>query len=77
MSKNYAFFYASAVNTLETEFEKTNDEFDDMFLKCAIEANADYLVSDDLRSGLHDKDGYQFDVVTSKEFVELCEIGII
>lgn len=40
-------------------------------LKCAIEGNADYLVSDDFKSGMHVVDNINFMVVSSDKFIEL------
>lgn len=47
------FLDAISVNTLETECPALNDVFDEMFLKTAIKGEADFLVSNDFRSGIH------------------------
>ena len=67
------FYYASSVNTLDTISEKTKDEFDDMFMKCATEGKVDYLVTDDFKSGMHDIESLPFTVLSSREFMKLYE----
>ena len=47
------FLDAMSVNTLETECPKLNDESDEMFLKTAIKGEADFIISNDYRSGIH------------------------
>lgn len=66
------FLISTSVNTMDTIYEPSNDKYDDMFLKCAIEGEVDYLVTDDLRSGLHKKD-YPFRIVTSDKFCLLMD----
>ncbi len=65
------FYYSTSVNTMVTSSPSIFDKYDDMFLKCAIEGNADYLVSDDFKSGMHIVDNINFKVVSSEDFIEL------
>jgi putative PIN family toxin of toxin-antitoxin system len=67
------FYYSLSVNTMKTEVENSNDEYDDMFLKCAIEGKADYLISDDMKHGLHEREFDYLKVYTSKDFVKQYE----
>ncbi|WP_445614328.1 PIN domain-containing protein [Geobacillus sp. YF-1] len=67
------FYYSLSVNTMNVEIEKSNDEYDDMFLKCAIEGKADYLITDDLKHGLHEREFDHLKVYTSKDFVKQYE----
>ncbi|GAB6155535.1 hypothetical protein JCM17380_42860 [Desulfosporosinus burensis] len=65
------FYYCTSVNTMNTASPIILDKYDDMFLKCAIEGNADYLVSDDFKSGMHVVENINFKVVSSDKFIEL------
>ena len=65
------FYYCTSVNTMNTPCPNIFDKYDEMFLKCAIEGNADYLVSDDFKSGMHVVDNINFTVVSSDKFIEL------
>ena len=65
------FYYCTSVNTMNTSSPNIFDKYDEMFLKCAIEGNADYLVSDDFKSGMHVVDNINFTVVSSDKFIEL------
>lgn len=65
------FYYCTSVNTMNTSSPNIFDKYDDMFLKCAIEGNADYLVSDDFKSGMHVVNNINFTVVSSDKFIEL------
>jgi len=61
------------VNTSNTISPEINDKYDDMFLKCAIEGNAEYLISDDLNSGMHDVEGLGFKILNAKDFCMFFE----
>lgn len=65
------FYYCTSVNTMNTSSPNIFDKYDEMFLKCAIEGKADYLVSDDFKSGMHVVDNINFTVVSSDKFIEL------
>ncbi|GIN23121.1 putative toxin-antitoxin system toxin component, PIN family [Siminovitchia fordii] len=67
------FYYSKSVNTTDTKAMKTNDVYDDMFVKCAIEGKADYLITDDLKSGMHEINHDNLTVITSEEFVHTYE----
>lgn len=62
------FYYGTSVNTVDVDCEKSNDKYDDMFLKCAIKGEADYLITDDFKHGMHDKE-LIIKVVGSEEFI--------
>ncbi|MDI6812167.1 MAG: putative toxin-antitoxin system toxin component, PIN family [Desulfitobacteriaceae bacterium] len=71
------FLDAISVNTQDTIGPKLKDETDEMFLKAAIKGEADFLISDDFRSGLHQIDLEGIRIVSSEEFIaiyqEMCE----
>jgi len=67
------FYYGTSINTKDTISPEINDKYDDMFLKCAIEGNADYLISDDLNSGMHDVKDLGFKILNAKDFCMLFE----
>ena len=72
------FYYGTTVNTRNTKSPEINDKYDDIFLKCAIEGNIDYLISDDLKSGMHDINKFGFKVLNSKDFCDImeeCDVG--
>jgi predicted nucleic acid-binding protein len=47
--------------------------YDDMFVKCAVKGEADYLITDDIKSGMHVISHDHLMVITSKEFVHTYE----
>ncbi|ABI69497.1 putative toxin-antitoxin system toxin component, PIN family [Syntrophomonas wolfei] len=65
------FYYSTSVNTMDTTTPLIADQYDSMFLKCAIEGKADFLVSDDFKSGMHELENVSFQVVGSDRFVEI------
>ena len=65
------FYHSTSVNTSNTISPEINDKYDDMFLKCAIQGNAEYLISDDLNSGMHDVEGLGFKILNAKDFCML------
>ncbi len=67
------FYYSTSVNTMNTEITPTNDPYDDMFLKCAIEGKAAYFITDDFKHGLHKKVFKGLRVISSQEFVEMID----
>ena len=67
------FYHSTSVNTSNTISPEINDKYDDMFLKCAIQGNAEYLISDDLNSGMHDVEGLGFKILNAKDFCMLFE----
>ena len=72
------FYYGTTVNTRNTKSPEINDKYDDIFLKCAIEGDVDYLISDDLNSGMHDINKFGFKVLNSKDFCDImeeCDVG--
>lgn len=67
------FYYSKSVNTMDTKIESSNDPYDDMFLKCAIEGEAEYLITDDFEHGLHSRQFDRLKVVSSDEFVRIFD----
>jgi predicted nucleic acid-binding protein len=51
------------------KIESSNDKYDDMFLKCALKGNADYLITDDMQHGLHEREYDNLKIYTSWDFV--------
>ena len=70
----YIFYHSRSVNTThptDRQIPKCEDPEDDMFLELAVHGNADYLVTDDMKSGMHNVDVGDTVVVTSVEFMRL------
>lgn len=68
------YYYSTSVNTKHTQVEKIRDKNDLMFVKCAKEANADFLISNDFKSGMHEiGDKYGFKIISSEECVTLID----
>ena len=64
-------YISYSVNTRRTILKVVClDPTDNMFLKCAIQSKANYIVSNDIKSGLH-KIKDKFKVVTADEFMKL------
>jgi len=68
-----SFYYSTSVNTINTITPEINDKYDDMFLKCAMKGKANYLISDDFKSGMHNIDSLGFKVLSAKDFCEMIE----
>ena len=67
------FYYSTSVNTVDINVPEINDKYDDMFLKCAVRGKANYLISDDFKSGMHSIDKLGFKVLSAKDFCEMIE----
>lgn len=52
---------------------KCKDIDDDMFLECAYISKPDYLISNDIKSGMHSISFDKTKIITSKEFIENFE----
>jgi putative PIN family toxin of toxin-antitoxin system len=50
---------------------KSKDIDDDMFLECAFIANPDYLISNDIKSGMHNIKFEKTKIVTASEFINI------
>jgi len=75
-----SFYYSTSVNTSHTKSPEINDKYDSMFLKCAIEGKTDYLISDDLSSGMHEFEELGFKVMNAKDFcnmIEKCNVSSV
>jgi len=74
MNKISKIFYDSIiVNTKNTIAPKCNDKFDDMFLKCYVESNANYILTDDFKSGMGKIPN--INVLESKKFINMVSKG--
>ncbi|WP_429652912.1 PIN domain-containing protein [Aeribacillus composti] len=63
------FYHSLSINTMNYKIESSNDKYDDMFLKCALKGNADYLITDDMQHGLHEREYDNLKIYTSWDFV--------
>ena len=67
------FYYSTSINTKDAICPEINDKYDYMFLKTAITGNAEYLISDDLKSGMHNVKNLGFKILNAKDFCMLFE----
>lgn len=68
------FYYSTSINTVNVGDKiqiKCDDPYDDMLLECAYYGKANFLVSDDFRSGMHRIEIKGLDIVSSQEFVNI------
>jgi putative PIN family toxin of toxin-antitoxin system len=65
------FLYSYSVNTTHTRILKCKDPTDNIFLKCAKQSYAKYLISNDLRSKMSKVKSPYTRVLTSKEFLNI------
>ncbi|MCP3738802.1 putative toxin-antitoxin system toxin component, PIN family [Rossellomorea sp. BNER] len=67
------FYYGSSANTVGmVDVDKVIDKTDLMFVHCAIKYGADYIISNDFKSGMFNLDSkYSFNVVDTNEFIRL------
>ena len=61
------FYESISVNTENTIAEKCDDSHDDMFIKCFVESDADYIITQDFNAGMHKVKN--INVLSSKEFI--------
>lgn len=69
----YIYYHSRSVNTVNVDYQlnvKCNDPNDDMFLDCAFHGKADYLVTDDIASGMHGLNIGETLILTSEDFIE-------
>lgn len=64
-------FYGESIYTKETETEDCYDSDDTIFVKCAIKGKADYLITNDWRSGMLLRREHGFIPVKSHDFYKL------
>ncbi|TCP30217.1 putative PIN family toxin of toxin-antitoxin system [Scopulibacillus darangshiensis] len=70
----YIFYHSKSVNTIDQDNRlevRCKDPRDDMFLDCAYYGKADYLISDDKKSGLHSVFIDGVTILTSDDFIKL------
>lgn len=66
------FYYGSSANISQIpDIDTIKDKTDLMFVKCAFVYEADFLVSNDYRSGMFDIDGQSFHVVNTSDFLKV------
>jgi putative PIN family toxin of toxin-antitoxin system len=66
------FYYGKSINTFkinESDLPNINDQTDMMFVKLAIAGNADYIITNDKKSGILDLKDQPFRTCTTKEFI--------
>lgn len=64
-----AIYYGINVNTENTIAPSCKDKNDNMFIKCAIEGNADYIISNDYASGMQQISNVT--AIDSKKFIDI------
>lgn len=64
------FLEGYSINTSHTVAPRCSDPNDNMFLKCAVQSQAKYIISDDLKSKMQDIDLGSTEVLTSEEFID-------
>lgn len=67
------FLDSISVNTLEIECPKLYDPFDEMFLKTAIKGEADFIISNDFRSGIHSIQIEGLRILSAEDFISVYE----
>ena len=67
------FYYATSINTMNTKCPFIKDKYDKMFVKCAIKGKADYIISNDYKSGMHNLKNIKTKIVSSEQFVKLFD----
>lgn len=66
------FYYGSSVNIADMDdVSEIKDKTDLMFVQCAIGYNADFIISNDYKSGMFDVSQYSFNVLSAEDFIEL------
>ncbi len=53
------------------DVSEIKDKTDLMFVQCAIGYNADFIISNDYKSGMFDVSQYSFNVLSAEDFIEL------
>jgi putative PIN family toxin of toxin-antitoxin system len=70
----HIFYHSQSINTIDQKVKlmvRCKDERDDMFLDCAFYGHADYLITDDIKSGLHEISLEGLTILTSEDFMKL------
>lgn len=70
------FFYGTSVNTKDTKCIKLIDSDDEMFLKCAIEGNAEYIITSNIKhfgnaKNISNRKGRIVKIVRPAEFISM------
>lgn len=72
------FYYSTSVNTMnmkEEDIPSIKDPYDIMFVKCAIKGNADYIITNDIKSGMLNMSDVSFKVMNSEDFIKSVKIS--
>jgi len=64
------FYFSMSTNTMNTKIQSCKDKYDNMFLKCASEGKVNFLISDDIKSGLHNIELGKTKILTSDDFIK-------
>lgn len=67
------FFYSYSVNTEFIYCKECKDKKDVMFIKCAIKGRANYIITNDYKSGLFAITKYKFKTINCEELIKLVE----
>jgi putative PIN family toxin of toxin-antitoxin system len=67
------FLYSKSIDTTDMSCPVIKDKYDEMFLKCALKGEANYIISNDFRSGMHELKDIGVKVVGSKEFINVID----
>jgi putative PIN family toxin of toxin-antitoxin system len=70
------FLNSQSVNTQATICPDLEDKTDEIFVRCAIEGRADYIISQDENSGMHNNEEIKklgLNVVTAEEFIRIFQ----
>lgn len=62
-----------SINTEHTVCEKCDDPKDDMFIECAFQSRADYIITNDYKSGMFKITKYKFKVVNCEDFIKMFD----
>jgi putative PIN family toxin of toxin-antitoxin system len=65
------FLNSKSIDTTDFSCPNIKDKYDEMFLKCALKGEANYIISNDFRSGMHELKDMNMKVAGSQEFVDI------
>ncbi|MCK9268588.1 MAG: PIN domain-containing protein, partial [Alkaliphilus sp.] len=64
------FYFSMSTNTMNTKIQSCKDTYDNMLLRCASEGKVNFLISDDIKSGLHNIELGKTKILTSDDFIK-------
>ena len=65
------FFYSYSVNTDKITCQKCKDPKDDIFVECAVQGRADYILTNDRSSGMFEIIQYKFKTLDCEGFLSM------